>query len=158
KKDIDKGYTLLLLAIENDNLKAYYTLGKIYLSKTTKYHDETKAYNHFVYSANKGYAKSQNMLGKLFLFGITTEVDFKKALHYFKKASKQKYYDANCFIAYMYASGKGVFPNFGRAHVFAKDEYKKGNKLCKRVWRDYNLGKYPKDEGFKVGDYLKPVK
>ncbi|MGM0519779.1 MAG: hypothetical protein ACQERD_09075, partial [Campylobacterota bacterium] len=32
KKDIDKGYTLLLLAIENDNLKAYYTLGKIYLS------------------------------------------------------------------------------------------------------------------------------
>ena len=39
-----------------------------------------------------------------------------------------------------------------------KDEYKKGNKLCVKVWNDYNLGKYTKDEGFRIGDYNEPVK
>ena len=57
----------------------------------------------------------------------------------------------------MYASGLGVFPNFGRAHNFAKTEYKNDNKLCVKIWKDYNLGKYPKDEGWKIGDYNKPV-
>lgn len=79
-------------------------------------------------------------------------------MYYFKEASQQRIYDANCYIAYMYATGKGVFPNFGRAATFAKDEYEKGNKLCAKVWKDYNLGKYPQDKGWKIGDYLEPVK
>lgn len=156
-KDIDKAYTLLLLSKENGNLDAYYTLGKIYLSKKTKYYNKIKAYNSFVYAANKAHAKSQFIVGRLFLQGVTTKKDYEKAMYYFKEASKQKEYKANCYIAYMYASGKGVFPNFGRAHIFAKKEYKKGNKLCKRVWDDYNLDKYPKDKGWKIGDYNKPI-
>lgn len=156
-KDIDKAYTLLLLSKENKNLDAYYTLGKIYLSKKTKYYDKIKAYNSFVYAANKGHAKSQLIAGRLFLQGITTPKDYDKALYYFKEASKQKEYKANCYISYMYASGKGAFPNFGRAHIFAKKQYEKGDKLCKKVWRDYNLAKYPKDKGWQIGDYNKPV-
>lgn len=121
--------------------------------------DEYKeAYNLFVDDANSGNAKSQLMVGRFFLQGNKlVKKDYEKAMYYFKLASKQKEYEANCYIAYMYANGLGVFPNFGRANVFAKSEYEKGNKLCVKIWNDFNLDKYPQDKGFKIGDYFEPV-
>lgn len=157
-KNLNTAFELFTQASELGNLESTYILGKIYQAKSTKYYDQTKAYNTFVESANKGHAKSQLMIGRFFLMGDIVDKDYEKALHYFKLASKQKEYEANCYIAYMYSAGMGVFPNFGRAHMFAKNEYQKGNKLCVKVWNDYNLGKYPKDEGFGVGDYNEPVK
>lgn len=158
KRDIKKAHKLLIKSSKLKNTNSYYTLGKLHLSKKTNFHNKIKAYNYFVDAANSKHAKAQTMLGKFFLFGIVIDKDYEKSLYYFKKASKQKDYDANCYIAYMYASGSGVFPNFGRAHVFAKEQYKKGNKLCKKVWKDYNLGKYPEDKSWKIGNYTKPVK
>jgi len=157
-KNITKAHNLLRKASKLNHNEATYTLSKLYLSKKTAYFDKAKAYNTIIDSANIGHAKSQTLLGKFLLFGIAVDKDYEKAIYYFKEASKSKDYSANCYIAYMYASGSGVFPNFGRAHVFAKDQYKKGNKLCKRVWKDYNLGKYPKDNSWKIGNYNKPVK
>ena len=158
KKDIDNAHKILLKLSDEGNLEASYILGKLYLSKITKYHNEIEAYNTIVKAANKNHPKSQLFIGKLFLYGKIVDKDYEKAIYYFKEASKQRLYEANCYIAYMYASGKGVFPNFGRAHIFAKDEYKKGNKLCRKIWKDYNLAKYPKDNSWKIGDYLKPIK
>jgi TPR repeat protein len=157
-KNINKAHELFKKASELGNADSTYFLAKIYLSDKTIYFDEKKAYNTFVDAANQNNAKAQLMIGRFFLMGGIVPKDYEKALHYFKLASKQKEYDANCYIAYMYASGTGVFPNFGRANTFAKDEYEKGNKLCVKVWNDYNLGKYPKDEGFRIGDYNEPVK
>ncbi len=154
---IIKAHNLLLKEKDKGNLDAFYTLGKIYLSKDTIFHDKIEAYNYFVEAANKNHAKSQLMIGRFFLRGKIVKKDYKKAMYYFKEASKQKLYKANCFIAYMYANGLGVFPNFGRANAFAKDGYKKGYKLCKKVWTTFHLEKYPKDEGFKFGEYLKPI-
>lgn len=158
KKNLDNAYNILLNLSNNGNIEASYILGKFYLSKITKYHDEIKAYNTILSAANKNHSKSQFLIGKFFLHGKVVEKDYEKALYYFEEASKQKLYDANCYIAYMYATGKGVFPNFGRAHQFAKDEYKRGNKFCKKVWKDYNLANYPKDKSWKIGNYLEPVK
>ncbi|WP_122893248.1 tetratricopeptide repeat protein [Arcobacter peruensis] len=141
-----------------DILEEKYKLAKKYSSKKSKNYDIKKAYNILVDNVNKNHAKSQLLIGRFFLIGAAVEKDYEKALYYFKEASKQKEYNANCYIAYMYASGKGVFPNFGRANVFAKSEYERGNKVCKKVWKDYNLGKYPKDKGWNIGDYNKPVK
>jgi TPR repeat protein len=157
-KNIDKAYKLLLKSSQLENLDATYALGKLYLSNKTKYHNKIKAYNTFLNSANKNHAKSQMMIGKFLLFGEIVDKDYDKAMYYFKNASKQREYDANCYIAYMYASGKGVFPNFGRAHIFALDEYTNGNKVCVKVWKDYNLSKYPIDKGWKIGEYNKPIK
>lgn len=157
-KNVNKAYEYFTKASNLGNLESTYVLGKIHLSKSTHYYNLTKAYNFFVDAANKGDSKSQLMVGRFFLMGEIVDKDYEKALYYFKLASKQKEYEANCYIAYMYASGMGVFPNFGRAHVFAKEQYKKGDKLCVKVWNDYNLGKYTKDDGFKVGDYNEPVK
>lgn len=157
-KNLNKAYEYFTKASNLGNLESTYILGKIHLSKKTRFFNTTKAYNFFVEAANKGEAKSQLMIGRFFLMGEFIDKDYEKAMYYFKLASKQKLYEANCYIAYMYASGTGVFPNFGRAHVFAKDEYKKGDKLCKKVWNDYNLSKYPKDEGWQIGDYNEPVK
>jgi TPR repeat protein len=135
-----------------------YELAKQYSSKKNKDYDIKKAYNLLVDNVNEDHAKSQILIARFFLIGLAVEKDYEKALYYFKEASKQKEYTANCYIAYMYASGKGVFPNFGRAHVFAKNEYERGNKICKKVWKDYKLGKYPKDKGWNIGDYNKPIK
>ncbi|MBS9782302.1 MAG: sel1 repeat family protein [Arcobacter sp.] len=157
-KHIQKAHKILLKEKKKGNLEAFYTLGQIYLSKNTIFYDKIEAYNHFVEAANKGNAKSQLIIGRFFLQGKIVKKDYKKAMYYFKEASKQKLYKANCYIAYMYANGLGVFPNFGRANVFAKDGYKKGYKLCKKVWKDFHLEKYPKDKSFKFGKYLKPVK
>lgn len=157
-KNINQAFNYFQKASDLGNLESTYTLGRIYLSNKTHYHDPKKAYNSFVEAANKNHAKSQLMVGRFFLIGEIIPIDYTKALHYFKLASKQKEYNANCYIAYMYAGGLGVFPNFGRAHVFAKDQYKKGNKLCIKVWKDYNLSKYPKDDSWKVGNYNKPIK
>jgi len=140
-----------------NQLEKTYQLAKLYSSKKTKKYNIKKAYNLLVDNVNKNHAKSQLLIGRFFLVGAAVDVDYEKALYYFKEASKQREYDANCYIAYMYASGKGVFPNFGRAHIFAQKEYKKGNKLCKKVWKDYNLEKYSKDKGWNIGNYNKPI-
>lgn len=157
-KNINKAQELFQKASELGNADSTYFLAKIYLSDKTIYFDEKKAYNTFVDASNQNNAKAQLMIGRFFLMGGIVPKDYEKALHYFKLASKQKEYDANCYIAYMYASGTGVFPNFGRANAFAKSEYEKGNKFCIKVWNDYNLGKYAKDDGFRIGDYNEPVK
>jgi len=141
-----------------NKIEKRYQLAKLYSSKKTKNYAIKKAYNLLVDNVNENHAKSQLLLGRFLLIGAAVDIDYEKALYYFKEASKQKEYDANCYIAYMYASGKGVFPNFGRAHIFAKSEYKKGNKICQKVWKDFNLGKYPKDKGWNIGDYNKPIK
>lgn len=157
-KNLNQAYDYFQKASDLGNLESTYLLGKIYLSEKTKYYNPTKAYNSFLDAANKNHGKSQLMIGRFLLMGQIVDKDYEKALYYFRLASKQKEYDANCYIAYMYASGLGVFPNFGRANNFAKDEYKKGNKLCVKVWNDYNLGKYPADKGWKIGDYNEPIK
>jgi TPR repeat protein len=157
-KNLNEAYNYFQKASDLGNLESTYLLGKIYLSQKTKYYNPKKAYNAFIDAANKDHAKSQLMIGRFLLMGEIVDKDYEKALYYFKLASKQKEYDSNCYIAYMYASGMGVFPNFGRAHNFAKNEFKKGNKLCAKVWNDYNLGKYPKDDGWKIGDYNEPIK
>jgi uncharacterized protein len=157
-RNINKAQELLQKASDLGNNESTYVLAKLYLSKKTIFYDEKKAYNTFIDAANKNHAKAQLMLARFFLLGEIVPKDYEKAMYYFVLASKQKEYEANCFIAYMYASGTGVFPNFGRAHAFAKDGFNRKDKLCVKVWNDYNLFKYPKDEGFKIGDYNEPIK
>lgn len=157
-RSYSKAIKLLEEAIYLEDKEAMYILGRFYLSKKTIYHNNIKAYNLFVDASKQKHSKAQMMLGKFFLFGIGIDKDYELALEYFKRASKQKVYASNCYISYMYAAGFGVFPNFGRAHVFAKDQYKKGNKLCIKVWKDYNLSKYPKDNSWKIGEYNSPIK
>jgi uncharacterized protein len=151
-------FSNLLNSIELNTSDIKYELAKEYSSKKNKDYDIKKAYNLLVDNVNENHAKSQLLIGRFFLIGLAVDKDYEKALYYFKEASKQKEYTANCYISYMYASGKGVFPNFGRAHIFAKSEYERGNRVCKKVWKDYNLGKYPKDKGWNIGDYNKPIK
>lgn len=151
KKYLDK-------AIKLKNARAMYILGRLHQLRRGPYYDEIDAYNSFVDSANGDYARAYEMVGKFLLHGKAVQKDYKKAIYYFKEASKRRIYSANCYIAYMYANGFGVFPNFGRAHVFAKEEYKKGDKLCVKVWNDFNLSSYIEDKGWKIGDYLKPIR
>lgn len=139
-----------------NHLKSTYFLGKFYLSQKTIYHDPIKAYNLFLQASKASYAPAQNMIGEFLLNGIAIEKDYMLAVKYFEEASKQGWVDAHCNLAFMYASGKGVFPNFGRAHAFAKEGMKEKNEKCLKVWEEYNLKKYPEDKGWKFNFYTKP--
>ncbi len=57
------------------------------------------------------------MLGQFLVNGVLVEKDYKMAVRYFERASKQELIDAQCNLAFMYASGKGVFPNFGSSSI-----------------------------------------
>ncbi len=156
KKSFTKTHDLLEKASNLNHDKATHHLGKLYLSKKTAYYNLKKAYNTFLKSANNGYAPSQNMIGQFLASGIIVDKDYKLSVLYFERASKQGYIDAHCNLAFMYASGKGVFPNFGRAHNFAKEGLKYNNKKCKKVWDNFNLEKYDHDKGWKFNFYTKP--
>lgn len=156
KRNLTKTHDLLQKASQLNYHKATYYLGNLYLSKKSPYYDVKKAYNTFLIAANKNYAPAQNMIGQFLLVGTVVEKDYKLAVKYFEKASKQNYINAQCNLAFMYASGKGVFPNFGRANLFAKEGMKKGNKKCIKVWEEYNLEKYSEDKGWKFNFYTKP--
>lgn len=156
QQSLSKTHELLLKADKLGHDKSTYFLGKLHLSKSSPFYNLKKAYNYFVKSANNGYAPSQNMVGQFLVNGIVVEKDYKMAVLYFERAAKQNLIDAQCNLSFMYASGKGVFPNFGRANQFAKKGYELGNKRCIKVWEDYNLEKYPEDKGFKFNFYTKP--
>lgn len=156
ERSLSKAKELLEEASNLNDDKSSYSLGKLYLSKNTPYFNPKKAYNSFVKAANNDYAPAQNMVGELLVNGIAVDKDYILAVKLFEKASKQGLINAQCNLAFMYASGKGVFPNFGRAHQFAKKGRELGNKRCIKVWDDYNLQKYPKDKGWKFNFYTKP--
>lgn len=156
RRNIKKTYELLEQGYNLGDNKATYSLAKLMLNKKTLYFDDIKAYNLLIDLSEKGFAPALNMLGKMLLRGIVVEKDYKLSVKYFERASKQNFTEAHCNLAYMYASGKGVFPNFGRAHTFAKEGMKKNHPLCKKVFKEYHLAKFPEDKGWKFNFYTNP--
>ncbi len=156
KRDYKQAFTNFEKASLLGNQKATYNLGVLYTNKKTSTYNPQKAYEVFSSLSKQNHAASQNRMGMYYLLGVVVDKDYKLAVNYFEKASKQGYVTAQCNLSLMYASGKGVFTNFGRAHAFAKDGYDKGNPICKKVWKDFNLEKYPEDKGFKFKFYNKP--
>ncbi len=160
KRNFTQTYRSFTKASLLGHTKARYNLGIFYASKRTPYFDAQQAYKIFKELAVQGHAGAQNRIGMYLTFGFddVIEKDYKKAIQWFEKSSKQGYVNAHCNLAYMYASGKGVWQNMGRAHAFAKEGYKKKNPLCNKVWREFNLQKYPEDKGFKLKFYNQPYK
>jgi len=156
KRSYKKAFKYLTQSSLLDYKKATYNLGILYSNNKTIYHSYSKAYNIFHDLALEGHAGAQNKIGSFLTFGFGGPIDFKEAVKWFEKSSKQDYIPAQCNLATMYASGMGVFPNFGRAHVFAKKGKELKHPVCLKVWRDFNLGKYKQDKGFKFKFYTQP--
>lgn len=139
------------------HLEGFYYLGILHSDKKSGYLDYKKAIKIFKALASENYGPAQNRIAMFLTFGIgKIEKDFKKAVLWYEKASKQNFIPAQCNLAYMYASGKGVWTNFGRAHAFAKEGKEQGDKICLKVWKDFNLDKYKEDKGWKFNFYNKP--
>lgn len=158
-KSYTKTYVYLTKASLNGYKKASYALGNFYANKKTPYFDYKKAFSIFLDLANQGYAPAENKVGLFYLFAFDSSIEknYKKAVAFFEKASKQKFQEANCNLAYMYANGKGVWTNFGRAHAFAKKGVQLKLPMCIQVWKDFNLQNYPHDKAWKFNFYTKPV-
>lgn len=154
KRDLDKAMKYFSLAAQQGHLKAKYNTGIIYANKNYKNFSYKKAFNIFTGLALHNHAKSQNKMGIFLLYGLGVEKDYKKAVKWFEEAYFiNEYMESSCYLALMYASGKGVFPNFGRARELAQDGFEKKLPVCVKVYEDFNLHKYDKDRGFKFGFY-----
>lgn len=156
KRNYAQAFENFKKAADAGNEKALYNLGILYSNQNFHHNNQKKAFDIFTTLSKKNHAPSINRIGMYYTLGVVVEKDYKLAVKYFEEASKLNDINAQCNLAVMYASGKGVFPNFGRAHVFAKTGYEQGNPICKQVWEDYNLAKYPEDKGFKFNFYNKP--
>lgn len=156
KKDYKKAYTNFKKASKLYHEKADYNLAIMYSNKKTPYYNLKKSYSLFLALAKEGNAGAQNRIGMFLTFGLVVDKDYKEAVKWFEKSSKQNYLTAHCNLAYMYASGSGVFVNFGRANAFAKEGLKSKHPICTKVYKEYNLHKYKEDKGWKFKFYTKP--
>lgn len=138
------------------NTTGAYNLALLYSDSNAPFYDAKKALSIFLELARKGHAPSQNKVGMFLASGTVLEKDFKEAVKWFELSSKQGYVEAQCNLAYMYATGQGVWQNLGRAHAFARPGYEKGDEVCKRVWEEFKLENYPEDKGFKFKFYNEP--
>ncbi len=146
------------LASDYGNLKAKYNMALIYGQKDFKKHNYKKSYNLFLELAQRGYPKAQNKVGLFLLYGWGIDKDYKKSVKWFENAYfKHHYKPAVCNLAVMFANGYGVFPNFGRASVLAKIGMKENLPRCKRIYKEFNLHKYPEDRSFKFDEYYKDL-
>ena len=156
QKDILKAMQYFSASYYLGNTSGAYNLALLYANDKIEFHNEKKALSIFLELARKGHAPSQNKVGMFLASGTVLEKDFKEAVKWFEMSSKQGFVDAQCNLAFMYATGQGVWQNMGRAHAFAKPGFEKGNEICKNVWEEYDLEKYPEDKGFKFKFYNEP--
>lgn len=157
-KGVKRDVRLALKYFENASLygheKARYNIATIYSQKKFNFHNYKKAYQIFEELAKKGNAKAQNKVGIFLTYGLGVPKDYKMAVEWFNESYyKNGYIEASCSLALMYASGKGVFPNFGRAREISQEGFNKKIPSCVKVYNDFNLHKYSKDKGFKYGFY-----
>lgn len=150
KQNYSKAKDFFEIASKDGYLDARYALGIFYFNTKNPYHSYNTAYNIFLELSNEGHAPSQNRLGMYLAFGLDTDKDYKEAVKWFEKSANSGYTTGQCHLALMYASGKGVFPNLGRARVLAEDGYKKNNPVCVQVWETFKLNNYSEDKGFRI--------
>lgn len=154
KRDINKAMDYFKKAASYDHIKSKYNVAVIYGLKQYKFHSYKKAYKILLELAQDGHAKAQNKVGQYLLHGLGVDKDYKQSVKWFEQSYfKGKYNPASCNLALMYATGKGVFVNLGRARVLAQDGYKNNIPMCVKLYKDFNLHKYNKDKGFKFGFY-----
>ena len=154
KRDINKAMEYFEKASQYGHIKAKYNSAIIYGLKQYKFHSYNKAYKLFLDLAQNRYAKAQNKVGQYLLYGLGVEKDYKLAVKWFEQSYfNGGYKPASCNLTLMYASGKGVFVNLGRARELAQEGYDNKISSCVRVYKDFNLQKYDKDKGFKFGFY-----
>lgn len=141
-------------AAQYDHIKAKYNMAIIYSQKRYKFHNFKKAFKLFNELAKEGHGKAQNKVGIFLTYGLGVDKDYSLAVKWFEHSYfESNYLPASCNLSFMFAEGKGVFPNFGRARKLAQEGYDKKLPMCVKVYEDYNLRIYTKDKGFKSGYY-----
>lgn len=154
KQDLVKAMKYFQRAAVSGHIKAKYNTGVIYANKNYQNFNYKKAFEVFSELSALNHPKSKYKLGIFLLYGLGVDKDYKKAVKLFEEAYfAHKDTTAGCYLALMYASGKGVFPNFGRAREVAQEGFDKKIPICIKVYNDFNLEKYHEDKGFKFGFY-----
>lgn len=154
RKNLDIAMSYFQKAAVYGHKKAKYNMAMIYSQKRYSKHDYRIAYNLFLELALSGDPVSQNKVGLFLTYGFGIDKDYKEAVKWFEKSYFDGHYlNASCNLSLMYASGKGVFPNFGRAYELSIEGYNKKLPMCVKVQKDFNLHRHKKDKGFKYGFY-----
>ncbi len=154
KQDINLSMDYFKKVASYGHIKAKYNVATIYAQKRYKHHSYKKAYDIFLDLARNHHAKAQNKVGIALLYGLGVDIDYKLSVKWFEQSYfVNGYKPSACNLAVMFANGYGVFPNFGRARILAQKGYENKNPICVKIYKQFNLGKYKEDKGFKFGFY-----
>jgi TPR repeat protein len=154
KRNIKLSMNYFKKASNYGHIKAKYNVAIIYGQKRYKKYSLKKSYNIFLELARQHYSKAQNKVGIYLLYGLGIDKDYRMAIKWFEQSYfVNQYKPAGCSLSIMYANGYGVLPNFGRARILAQYGYEHKNRVCTKVYKDFNLHKYKTDKGFKFGFY-----
>lgn len=141
-KDVEQDHSEAIkwyrLAAEQGDVKSQYRLGRIYYEGRGVSQDYKESAKWFLLAAEQGDPESQYILGLMYYNGLGVEQDDKKAEKWLKEAIKNGDSHAKCGLGLIYIKQK----KYEQAKAIIREGCKAGEKWCKEIYDEYNLGKY----------------
>lgn len=126
KKDVQKGFDLIMKAYKLGSGRACYDLGRSYAYGLGCEVDYTKMISYFNDGIKKGDPSSMYGMGNLLYKGWGVEQSYKKAIVLFEKAASLGNASSNYYLGVCYRNGYGVPKNEQKGKVYLD----KAAKMC----------------------------
>jgi TPR repeat protein len=142
EKDYDKALKLLLISSKNNNARAMFFLGELYLEK-----DKEKAFNWILKGAKNGNRCAKNSTGNNYFNGVGVKKDYKEAKLWFERSVKEDNFMHSYYnLGVMYEKALGVEKNYEKAIEYYNkgidNTHKKSLRGLYRILSNKNYKKY----------------
>jgi TPR repeat protein len=114
----DEAARLNEIAMRAGSLAGYHNMGNLYRKGLGVEKDQKKAFELFLYAAERGHVEDQSNVGVMYMQGQGVEKDFAQAMRWLMAASEQNWGTAADKIGLLHLDGKGVEKNIDKALEF----------------------------------------
>mmetsp|Transcript_71113 Transcript_71113/g.197530 ORF Transcript_71113/g.197530 Transcript_71113/m.197530 type:complete len:426 (-) Transcript_71113:198-1475(-) len=128
-------------AAEQDDPRAKFQIGRMFLFGVGMEKDPAKAANWVSSAASQGYRDAQYMMGSMLLEGIGVEKNQEWAAYWFQEAADQGQVDAMYNLALMFESGDGVEQDQEEARKWFRMAAMEGDEQAAEVTQEIFSGK-----------------
>ena len=125
----EEAAALNVVAMKAGYLGGYHNMGNLYRKGLGVEKDLKKAFELYMYAAERGHPEDQSNIGYMYLRGDGVDVDYKQAMVWLSKATAQNWATAYDKIGLLYQNGWGVKKDAARAF----EAFEKGANLAIRI-------------------------
>jgi len=111
----EEAAALNLVVMKAGYLDGYHNMGNLYRKGLGVEKDVKKAFELYMYAAERGHPEDQSNIGYMYMRGEGVEVDYKQAMVWLSKATAQNWATAYDKIGLLYLNGWGVKKDAVRA-------------------------------------------